>query len=181
MRAVDYLHKVKGALSSCECLADQIEEVVNLLCEAKQQHSRIYVLGNGGSASTAQHFSLHLAKDCGLDARSLVGDTPLLTALANDEGYPAVFEAQLKDILRPEDIVIGISCSGRSSNVLNVLSYARWTAMAKTVSLTMNDGGDLPEVSDVYLKVPTTNMQIAEDLHLILVHCILLQLMERLK
>ena len=145
---------------------------------ARQRGATVYVCGNGGSASTASHFAGDFNKgvNCQLEEGepkyrfvSLSDNISSMMAIANDLGYERIFVEPLRGILRPEDIVIGISGSGNSPNVLLAAAYAHEVG-ATVIGLTGYGGGKLREQADISLHVPVDNMQIAEDLHLILEH-----------
>lgn len=149
----------------------QIERIVDTLRLARIGKSNVFIFGNGGSASTANHFVCDLSKGCGLKALSLANSIPLITAYANDVEYTHIFVGQLQYLLNEGDIVIGISGSGNSKNVLQAITHARINK-AVTIGLIGFDGGKLKKLVDIALIVPSNNMQHIEDVHLILCHLI---------
>jgi D-sedoheptulose 7-phosphate isomerase len=155
----------------------QIDEVVELLHEARLNDKQVFVMGNGGSASTASHFVCDLAKNTrrpGLPHFRVIGLTDnmaIFSAYANDEGYENVFAAQLANLVRPEDIVIGISASGNSLNVLNGIEMANKSG-AVTIGFSGYNGGKLGSIVKYHINVPSNSIEQVEDLHLALEHMI---------
>ncbi len=154
---------------------DEINKVIELLDETTEKGKKIYICGNGGSASTASHFQADFEKlvsvitnkrfqvDC------LNDNVPTIMAIANDIGYDKIFTYQLEGRLQEGDIVIAISGSGNSKNVINAVKYAR-EHKNKVIGITGFDGGMLMQITDICLHVPCNNMQISEDIHLIFNH-----------
>jgi len=157
-----------------------IDEFEKMKCHIKNQDnstSRIYIIGNGGSASTASH----MANDLGtglkrrdilsLDVLSLCDNTSISTALANDIGYENIFYMQLKDILKPEDTIIAISCSGNSPNIIKAVEYAKEVG-STIISLTGFSGGKLKNDSDINIHFETSSKDygLVEDAHMIINH-----------
>jgi D-sedoheptulose 7-phosphate isomerase len=170
-----YLTEMQSTLSNLPI--DSIERVVHLLREARSQKKRVFLFGNGGSAATASHLACDLAKGTGtngkprLRAIALTDNMPLISAWANDSSYDNIFAQQLQDHVEPGDIVIGISGSGKSPNVLNAIKVAR-SAGAITIGLTGLDGGDLKNLVDLCIVVPDNSIDQVEDVHLMLGHII---------
>jgi D-sedoheptulose 7-phosphate isomerase len=154
-----------------------IDAVVDVLIRAHQSERFIYVMGNGGSAANAEHFVNDLGKGeaRGFPRRfkilSLASNLPLLTAWANDTHYEHVFAEQLRNFVGRGDVVLAISGSGNSRNVLNALELARERG-AVTVGLTGSDGGKLKSLCDHCVIVPSDNMQHIEEMHLVVLHAI---------
>jgi D-sedoheptulose 7-phosphate isomerase len=146
---------------------DQIERARKKLKKAIKKGTPIYVMGNGGSAYTANHFSQDLVKACLANSMSLSENTGLITAIANDISYDDVFAMQL--ITKPYGICVFISCSGNSKNILNAAEYA-YDCGWLTISLTGNDGGELKKYSDIHINVPTNNIFVSESIHSIILH-----------
>ena len=157
----------------------QIEQVVDLLYGAYEQHRRVFLFGNGGSAALASHFACDLGKGTATPGDterrfrvlSLTDNVPLITAWANDSSYEQVFAEQLRNFIEPGDIAFGISGSGCSPNVLLALQAAR-EAQAITVGLTGFKGGKMPQYCDFCIVIPSDNMQIIEDLQLGISHAV---------
>lgn len=178
----DYLTDLGGLLDR---LPEQaIEETIDLLCQARLEDRQVFIMGNGGSASTASHFVCDLAKNTRLagfpDYRviGLADNMPIFSALANDEGYENVFAQQLASFVRPGDIVIAISTSGNSPNVIKAVELANQVG-ARTLGLTGFDGGLLGSLAELHLHVPSHCIEHVEDLHLVLEHLICKALRER--
>ena len=169
----DYLEEEKRILS--ELNLDAVNTLLNLMEDARLNHRRIFICGNGGSSATASHFvcdfckGVSLNQDVKYDFECLNDNTPLMTAIANDIGYDDVFVLPLKAKLSEGDLVIGISGSGNSENVVRALRYAKEHG-AKTAALVGYSGGKLLELADHAVHVKVDNMQIVEDVHMILDH-----------
>jgi D-sedoheptulose 7-phosphate isomerase len=154
-----------------------LQQVLALLEVAYQHGHRIFILGNGGSAATASHFALDLAKNTitpgapRLKAISLTDHVPLITAWSNDTAYEHIFEEQLANLIEAGDAVIGISASGNSPNVINAMRLAKQTRAA-TIGLLGAKGGVLKTLVDAYILAPGQNIEQEEDAHLILAHII---------
>lgn len=154
---------------------EAIDEALNLLLEAFEGGNTVYIFGNGGSSSTASHFqndfnkgvSEHTGKK--FNFLCLNDNVATVMAVANDIGFEEVFRFQLRGHLKPGDLVVAISGSGKSENVLNAVEYARECGN-KVIGLTGFDGGRLRELSDISLHVPVNSMQITEDIHMVFDH-----------
>jgi D-sedoheptulose 7-phosphate isomerase len=157
---------------------DGIDQIADTLVRAYDAGRTVYLCGNGGSAALASHFACDLGKGTAycnggkrLRALSLTDNLPTLTAWANDSGYEDVFSEQLRNFVQPGDVAVGISGSGSSKNVLNALQVAR-EAGATTVGISGFQGGEVKFLCDICVIVPSSNMQIIEDLHLAMTHSI---------
>lgn len=154
-----------------------IAEVIQTLQQARIQGSQVFIMGNGGSASTSSHFVCDLAKNTRYEglphyrAIGLADNMELFSAYANDEGYENVFSQQLINLVKPDDIVIAISASGNSRNVVNAVQAAKEYG-AKTVGLTGFDGGQLGQIVDIHIHVNSRIIEHVEDIHLMLEHMI---------
>ena len=154
-----------------------IHEAIAILHEARMRNQQVFILGNGGSASTASHFVCDLAKNTRMADRphfrvlGLTDNMALITAYANDEGYENVFVQQLACFVESGDVVIGISASGNSSNVLEAIKLAN-ERNARTIGFTGFDGGQLGKMVDINLHVPSDNIEQVEDIHLVFEHLI---------
>src|SRR5213080_4449988 len=137
----------------------QLQQVLQLLEETYRNGHRIFIVGNGGSAATASHFALDLAKNTimpgapRLKAISLTDHVPLITAWSNDTAYEHIFEEQLANMIEPGDLVIGISTSGNSPNVINALNLAK-KSRAATIGLLGAKGGLIKTIVDAYVLAP---------------------------
>jgi D-sedoheptulose 7-phosphate isomerase len=170
-----YLMELHEAMRAV--LTPALEEAVGILLAARERGSSVYFCGNGGSASTASHWALDLSKNTRHPVKGrfrtgcLVDNLGLVTAWSNDDGYDQVFLEQARTLLRPGDVLVAISGSGNSPNVLLAADYAREVG-CPVIGLIGFDGGRLKERVDVALVVPGRNIEQAEDGHLILNHAI---------
>lgn len=157
---------------------NEIEAVFNVLLECYKRDGQIFIFGNGGSASTASHLTADLNKgvSLGLDRRfkiiCLNDNIPTMLAYANDLSYNDVFVEQLKNFLKKDDVVIGISGSGNSENVLKAIEYANKVG-AITIGVTGYDGGKLKNIAKYSVNANVMDMQISEDIHMIVSHIIM--------
>src|SRR5438128_5057416 len=155
----------------------QLQHVLQLLEETYYSGHRIFIMGNGGSAATASHFALDLAKNTimpgvpRLKAISLTDHVPLITAWSNDTAYEHIFSEQLANMIEPGDVAIGISASGNSPNVINALNLAK-QYRAFTIGLLGAKGGKIKDMVDAHVLAPGQNIEQEEDAHLILTHVI---------
>ncbi|HMR66577.1 MAG TPA: SIS domain-containing protein [Anaerolineae bacterium] len=178
-----YLQQVKETISLLSI--HKISQVVTTLLEASQTGRKVFIFGNGGSASTASHFACDLAKNTIVSGAprfkviALNDNIPLMTAWANDSSYDNIFAEQLVALVDPDDVVIGISCSGNSSNVLKAMTLAK-TYGAKTIAFTGDKGGRLKDIADIYITVASPRIEQQEDIHLLLEHCICATIRQRL-
>jgi D-sedoheptulose 7-phosphate isomerase len=184
MDAIDtYLTEVQTAVA--ELSRPAIRLVVDVLQGAWERSGTTYIVGNGGSASTASHMMNDLMKFTSVDsmrrfrAVSLADNVPLITALGNDLEYAEVFVEQLKNLLLPGDVLIAISGSGNSPNIIKAIEYAK-SVGATTVGLTGRPGGKLAQIVDLKIVVPADRIGQQEDGHLILNHVIATALRERI-
>lgn len=174
-RVVNYMSSLQQTMN--ELPKDKIVRVIELLQCARLDGRQVFIMGNGGSASTATHFVCDLAKNTrkdGLPHFKVVGladNMALFSAYANDEGYENVFAQQLANLVMPGDIVIGISASGNSMNVLNALALAK-SRKATTVGFTGFDGGQMAPMVDLNVHVNSNIIEHVEDIHLMLEHMI---------
>ena len=161
-----------------------IAEVIDILERARLQGRQVFIMGNGGSASTASHFVCDLAKNtrqAGLPNYRVIGlndNMATFSAYANDEGYESVFASQLTNLVNPGDIVIGISASGNSKNVLHAMLEAR-KHNTTTIAFTGFDGGRLAQLVDINIRVESNIIEHVEDIHLMLEHMIVKTIKDR--
>ena len=179
-----YVNGIAHTLS--QLAVEEVEELVNELMRARSEGKRIYVIGNGGSATTASHFATDLAKDRFgkkdylFKIMSLNDNVGLLSACANDTGYENVFSSQLENLLDPGDLVIAISSSGKSPNIVKAIKYANEVG-AVTVGISGFCGGGLKEHSQKSLHIPTKKGQYGymEDVSLIINHIVSIYIYEQ--
>lgn len=156
---------------------EQIWTVIRVLEAAWRRGARIFIVGNGGSAATASHMANDLNKltivpdQQRFKALALTDNVPLMTAWGNDAAYEQIFAEQLRNFIEPGDVVLAISCSGNSPNVLHTIAVAREHA-AITIGLTGATGGRLKPMVDHCIDVPSDHIGRQEDSHLILGHVI---------
>jgi len=181
-----YCNEIRECLEQLEHnLQDRICTLVEILLEARRSRKTVFVMGNGGSGSTASHFACDLAKNTisrdslRFKVIALTDNVPQILAWANDTEYENIFIEQLKNLLEEGDIVIGISGSGNSKNVLKALDYANENG-AITIGLTGFDGGKVKNVAKETIVVPSYNMQCCEDIHLMLEHLMTSMIREEL-
>ncbi len=156
---------------------ESIQRITTLIFEAYSHEKRVFVFGNGGGSSTSAHFVCDLSKGTAVEGKprlkaiSLAENIPLLTAWANDTDYTNTFGEQLRNLVEKGDVVIGLSGSGMSPNVINAFKIAR-EAGATPVLFSGFDGGNALENAEDAIVVPSKDMQQIEDVHMILTHII---------
>ncbi len=160
------------------CLPHEVvNQIINVLVRAYEQNRTVFMFGNGGSAALASHLACDLGKGTAVNGvrrfrvLSLTDNIPVITAWANDASYEDIFAEQLRSFVEKGDIVLAISGSGNSPNVLNGLRVAR-ELKAYTIGLTGYQGGKMKDLCDLCLIVPSDNMQFIEDLHVCISHAI---------
>ena len=186
-----YLTQLKGVLDQLPL--EQLREVGDLIYHAYEKDHTVFVFGNGGSAALASHLATDFAKGthypspagCDLSGvrrmkvMSLTDNVSMITAWSNDLAYDAVFAEQMENFVQPGDVVIGISGSGNSPNVLRALELARKKG-ATTVGLTGFAVGKMKALLEYALVVPSDSMQQIEDAHVVMAHMLFLDLKERI-
>lgn len=179
----DYLDRLIGTLERLP--AAEIESLSEMLYRAYQDEKQVFTLGNGGSASTASHMAADLGKNTiGPNMRrfrimSLNDNIPLLTALANDLGYENMFAEQLQNLIQPGDVLVVLSGSGKSPNVLRAMEYARGRS-AEVAALLGFGGGPAAALADLNVLVDSSDYGVIEDTHLIINHILVEHFRERL-
>ena len=179
----DYWNEVAEVAAAIDLASLERAAVMLLNCQARGRV--VFVVGNGGSAATASHFACDLSKGTRqggpptFHVISLTDNVALLTAWANDSGYERVFSEQLKSLGRPGDLLVAISASGNSPNLIAAVDAARSCGMA-VVGLTGRSGGRLALLSDVVVKVPSDRIEVVEDAHLVVAHSLCVAARERL-
>ena len=180
--AAEYLQKTQKLIGTLD--PGQIGRIVEHVRRARDAGKRIYAIGNGGSASTASHFVNDMGKGAsvGRDKRfkvvPLTDNVEWMTALSNDLCYEDVFVEQLRNFAEPGDLLIAISGSGNSENVLRAVSYAKEVG-CQTMGLSGFGGGKLKDLADECIVVDSDHMGRVEDMHLILQHVICYYFMEQ--
>lgn len=154
---------------------ERFEEILSVIENARDNQACIFICGNGGSWATAAHMVCDFGKNTRMPGSThlkvigLGDNIPSLTAFANDEGYDRIFAEQLISLMKPSDILIAISGSGNSPNVLCAVETAN-EVNGITIGLTGFDGGQLKNIVDYCLVVPSDSMEIIEDCHMIIDH-----------
>lgn len=154
----------------------QIQEVSTLIVDALKNGNKVLLCGNGGSAADAQHIAAELTGRYKTERRGLPGialttDTSALTAIGNDYGYDRIFDRQVESLAVKGDVIIGISTSGNSKNVVSALKLGQELG-CKTIGLTGRDGGAMNEVCDINLVVPSDNTPRIQEMHILFGHTI---------
>ncbi len=170
-----YIDRSAAAMSSLRKQSGVIASIARALDGAREAGATVYVMGNGGSASTASHMANDLNKAACMNKKkkfrvvSLTDNIPIIMAWANDDSYDVVFVEQLKNFLSKGDVVIGISGSGNSANVLKAVEYANANGNL-TIGLTGIGGGKLSSIAALTLVIADDSMQRVEDFHLMVMH-----------
>jgi D-sedoheptulose 7-phosphate isomerase len=177
LHARSYIEKVTAVLRRLDF--ETVGRVIDLFVQARDRGSTIFFLGNGGSAATASHFANDLGFGASPEGKTpfralcLTSNSAFLTCLANDIGYENVFSWQLRNLMRPGDVVVGISASGNSPNVVKAMTYARENG-GIPVAFTGFDGGRIKGIAQLCLHVETQKGEYGpvEDVHMVLDHLI---------
>lgn len=153
-----------------------LADMTSRLVEAFKRSGKLLVMGNGGSAADAQHFAAEIVgrfkmERKALPAIALSTDTSILTAIGNDYGYDAVFRRQIEALACSGDVVVGISTSGNSPNVLNALELARERGCC-TIGLLGKDGGSIKDMCDLALVVPSSDTPRIQEGHITIIHIV---------
>jgi D-sedoheptulose 7-phosphate isomerase len=171
----NYREHLIDALSKIDL--EQVDQAIDWLKEARRNRGHIFTCGNGGSASTASHFVCDIIKGASFSRGSrfritaLCDNVATLTAYSNDISYECAFVEQLKNLAQPRDVVIGISGSGNSPNVIRAFEYAI-DCGCRTIALTGRDGGKLGKLAELNIQVPVPHMGRIEDAHMAVCHMI---------
>lgn len=169
----EYIHLETEVLKNLEI--DAINKAMNLIIEAYKEQKKIYIMGNGGSSATASHYQNDFNKgiseymDTKFNFICLNDNIPTIMAIANDIGFDEVFRFQLKGKLDKGDLVIAISGSGNSKNIIYAVEYAKEQGN-KVIGMTGYQGGKLKELADISLHADVMSMQVTEDIHMIFDH-----------
>lgn len=197
--AITNLHKMNEYFSEMAEIAqkidlDRIDQAIGILYNAWLNGNQVFIVGNGGSASTATHFACDLAKTTAVEGRkrfkvlSLVDNIPLVSALTNDDGFEKIFDEQIKAFINPGDVVIAISVHGGSGkgnaavwsqNLLRAINFTNLRG-GKSIGLTGFDGGAMKTSADVCIIIPCKSTPHVESLHLAVEHLICQRLRVRI-
>jgi D-sedoheptulose 7-phosphate isomerase len=172
---VEYLNSITSKIKDLEI--DNISKAISSIKEAHEKDRRIFVFGNGGSAATANHFAADFGKNAIKDDDnrfkiiSLSNNISIITACGNDIGFETVFEEQLKNLMHDEDLIICISASGNSPNIIRAVEYAR-KRNGTIIGITGFNGGKLKQISDFNININSESYEQIEDMHLMITHII---------
>lgn len=174
-KLIEYLDEQINTIRYLKDSNGTINTIYKEIIRARDNGNRIFVMGNGGSASTSSHFVSDLLKTSiikgkkRIKATSLTDNIPVMMAWSNDTSFENVFVNQLENFVEENDIVIGISGSGNSENVIRAIKFAN-QKNAKTIGLSGGNGGKLEEISNICLKVPNKDMLTIETMHVLICH-----------
>jgi len=172
-----YLNEQSSCLKELSDNSNLFVLVVEKLLDARSSDSLVITMGNGGSASTASHFTADLLKTAIMKdqkrfrALCLTDNIPVMTAWSNDTSYDEIFKEQLRNFVKKDDVVVAFSGSGTSKNVIKALELAKESG-AYLIGFTGMSGGDFTEICDICIKIPSTNMLTIESFHLMLCHVV---------
>jgi D-sedoheptulose 7-phosphate isomerase len=183
MQAQQYIDLVKSTLDALDPKA--LDALVEAFHTTYEKGGNIYTMGNGGSGASASHAAGDFLKGAsyGLDKRfkmiCLNDNLPSMMAIANDIGWESIFVEPLKNFLSEDDLVIGISGSGNSKNVVNALEYANSNG-ATTVAMSGFKGGKISQIASINVHAPVMDMEVTEDVHMVIFNIVKKQMMARL-
>ena len=183
MQAKQYIELVKSTLYALDAKA--LESLVDAFHSTYEKGGNIYTMGNGGSGASASHAAGDFLKGAsyGLDKRfrmiCLNDNLPSMMAIANDIGWESIFVEPLKNFLSSNDLVIGISGSGNSKNVVNAIEYANEQG-ATTVAMSGFKGGKISQIATIDVHAPVMDMEVTEDVHMVIFNIVKKQMMARL-
>ena len=172
-------HEINEHIKVSNLLHKKTEEIINIsqLCiNSIQNDGKILLFGNGGSAADAQHIAAELVgrykiERRGIPAIALTTDTSILTAIGNDYGYSHIFDRQVEALADSSDVVIGISTSGSSINVINGLKVASKLG-CKTIGFSGQDGGEMKQICDINIAIPSLDTPRIQEMHILIGHII---------
>lgn len=183
MQAQQYIDLVKSTLDALD--PNALDALVDAFHTTYEKGGNIYTMGNGGSGASASHAAGDFLKGAsyGLDKRfkmiCLNDNLPSMMAIANDIGWESIFVEPLKNFLSEDDLVIGISGSGNSKNVVNALEYANANG-ATTVAMSGFKGGKISQIASINVHAPVMDMEVTEDVHMVIFNIVKKQMMARL-
>ena len=174
-----FAESAQTKLDSIELLATPIAEAIERMVACLLGNGKILACGNGGSAADAQHFAAELVgrfetERQGLSAIALSTDSSIMTAIANDYGYKAIFDKQVRALGHPGDVLLAISTSGNSANVIEAILAAHDNDLS-VVALTGKRGGEIADLlreTDVHICVPSERTARIQEVHLLTIHCL---------
>ncbi|NVK04102.1 MAG: SIS domain-containing protein [Flavobacteriia bacterium] len=177
-----YLDLVKSTIDGLD--GNAIDAMIEAFAKTYEAGGNIYTMGNGGSGASASHAAGDFLKGAsyGLDKRfkmvCLNDNLPSMMAIANDIGWEDIFVEPLKNFIGKNDLVIGISGSGNSANVVKALTYAKEQGVS-TLAMTGFKGGKIGEIADLHVHAPVMDMEVTEDIHMVIFNIVKKAMMER--
>ena len=170
------LNESSDLIKECSRISKEIDQSIKIIIKCLKKGNKIILFGNGGSAADSQHIAAELIgrfqhERDSIPALSLTTDTSILTSLSNDYSFEFVFSRQCESIVKKGDVVIGISTSGNSINIINGLKTAK-KKNAVTIALLGNGGGKIKKISDVSIIVPSKNTALIQEAHRVIYHII---------
>lgn len=179
---INYLNKILVEIDH-----ESVARFINLILNCRNNGSSIYFIGNGGSAATCSHFANDLqigtrSLNKPIRAISLADNMAIITAIANDYGYDEVFIQQIQMLAKPNDVVVGISASGNSSNLVKAFEYCKNNSIG-TFALVAFDGGEMLSMADdaIHIKTELREYGPAEDAHMVLDHLVMTYISKYIK
>ena len=174
-----FIESIATKQTAADALAERIASAGRVMSDALLADGKILSCGNGGSAADAQHFTSELLNRFemerpGLPAMALTTDASTVTSISNDYSYEEIFSKQVRALGKPQDVLLGISTSGNSENVIRAIGAAHERGM-RVVALSGRDGGrmaDLFAEEDVEIRVPATRTARIQEVHLLVIHCL---------
>lgn len=179
----NYLNEAKKIIGKLD--REKIESAINMLLDAHKKDRQVFIIGNGGSATTATHFANDLCKFCNVKGKkrfraiSLTDNISTITALANDTSYDKIFSEQLLNLVNKDDILIALTASGNSPNVIEAVKAAKQHG-AKTLAFLGFNGGKVKNMVDEYVLVEYDDFGLVESVHLLLEHLIVSSIRKKL-
>ena len=169
----EHIEVINETLSKQE---KKIKEIIQLILDCYKNKGKVVLFGNGGSAADAQHIAAELVGKYKLERKSLPAlalttNTSIISAIGNDYGFDVIFEKQIEGLVKKEDVVIGISTSGNSENILKGVLKAKKLG-AKTIAFTGKSGGKLKDKVDILLNIPSDNTPRIQEAHITVGHII---------
>lgn len=177
---INIIEEHKNVVNRSKELADKITNIILLIKESYENGGKIILIGNGGSASDSEHWATEFSGTLKLSAIALTSNSPTLTSIANDFGFENIFSRQLESIGNEKDLLIAISTSGNSENILRCVELAK-SKNIKIIGLTGKSGGKLQHIigkDDILINVPSDNTQRIQEIHEIIYHIIFEMMMK---
>lgn len=168
---LNYLDESIQCIEDLKKKTDQIQRIIQILEKTRENGKKLFLIGNGGSGSLASHLICDFSKFRKLKAIALTDSIASITAYSNDDNYDVIFKEQLKILAEEGDVVLGISGSGNSKNVIEGIEFAKQIGCL-TIGLAGFDGGKLKDVADECIVVEIKNMQHSEDMHTLIGHMV---------